>query len=61
LKVLVLVLASCNVSCSNFMLTQNDQAPAISVMPFQNGVVFQTLIVAASLVVAKSNFNPSDL
>jgi len=29
-------------------------------MPFQDGVVFQTLIVAASLVVAKSVFNPSD-
>jgi len=34
---------------------------AISVLPFQDGVVFQTLIVAASLVVAKSIFNPSYL
>jgi len=30
-------------------------------MPFQNSVVFQTLIVAASSVVAKSIFNPFDL
>jgi len=30
-------------------------------MAFQNGVLFQTLIVAASSVVAKSVFNPSDL
>jgi len=30
-------------------------------MLFQNGIVFQTLIVAASSVVAKSVFNPSDL
>jgi len=30
-------------------------------MPFQNGVVFQASIVAASWVVAKSVFNPSGL
>jgi len=30
-------------------------------MSFQNGVVFQTLIVAASSVVAKSVFDRSDL
>jgi len=30
-------------------------------MPFQNGVVLPTLIVAASSVVAKSGFNPSGL
>jgi len=29
-------------------------------MSFQNGVAFQTLIVAASSVVAKSVFNRSD-
>jgi len=37
------------------------KALAISVMPFQNGVVFQTLIVAARSVVVKSVFNRSDL
>jgi len=30
-------------------------------MPFQTGVVFQTLIVAASSVVVKSFFNRTDL
>jgi len=43
------------------MLIQNNCALAISVIPFQNGAVFQTLIVVSSLVVAKSVFNKSDL
>jgi len=30
-------------------------------MPFQNGVVFRTLIVAANLLVAKPVFNRSEL
>jgi len=32
-----------------------NYALVLSVMPFQYGVVFQTLIVAASLLVAKSS------
>jgi len=32
------------------MLIQKNEALAITVMPFQNGVVFQTLIFAASSV-----------
>jgi len=43
------------------MLIQKKCALDICVMPFQNDVVFQTLIVAANLLVAKSVFNPSDL
>jgi len=43
------------------MLIQKNYALAISVMPFQNGIMFQVLIVAASLVVAKSFFNRSKL
>jgi len=42
------------------MLIQKNSALAISVMPFQNGVMFQALIVAASSV-AKSVLNPCDL
>jgi len=41
------------------MLIKKHCALATSVMPFQNGVVFQTLIVAASSVVANSVFNDS--
>jgi len=37
------------------------KALAVSAMPFHNGVMFQIVIVAASSVVAKSVFNPSDL
>jgi len=43
------------------MPMQKNCALDISTMPFQNGIVLQTLIVAASLVVAKSVFNQSDL
>jgi len=39
------------------MLIQKSCALAISVMPFQNGAVFQTMIAAASSVVVKRIFN----
>jgi len=57
---LALASASCNVCYSNFMLIQKDCASAMSIMPFQNGVIFQMLIVAAKkldLVLKKAKIN----